>query len=192
MIEEKDGKIAKLTTQLKLAEEEAESLTKDVEAMSESMAQMSDDQKKAESQWAEKETALKLKIGELEDELEEQKDLLKLQIAEQQKQQAEFSELIDRKEEDAKKILRQLHDTESEVEELTTTIDDVLAQLKESEKECQRLCSLVEEETARSMKLESEVEGLNPYCTHILLLFFFSNKKVRELLLKQEVSLKGT
>merc|ERR1711916_293566 len=63
------------------------------------------------------------------------------------------------KEEDAKRLMRQLHDSEAEVEELTQNVDDVLDQLKECERECQRLCSITEEETARSMKLESEVEG---------------------------------
>jgi peptidoglycan hydrolase CwlO-like protein len=142
-LEEKDVKIAKLSNLVKDAQAECDSLTKEVEDMSLSMASMGENMRQTEAAGLERSNQLKLKIGELEDELEETRDLLKLQISEQAKQQDEFVMLIDHKESEAKDLQRQLRDSEAEVEELARNVEQLLAKLKESQADGQKLASQV-------------------------------------------------
>ncbi len=127
--------------------------------MSLSMSAMSENQVKQEASSNEKINALKMRIGALEDELEEGRDLLKLQIANQQKEQEEFVLLIDQKENESKEVMRRLHDAQSDLAMLTQHIEGTLAQLKDSEKENQDLASALDVQLAKVMKLESEIQG---------------------------------
>lgn len=159
LLEEKEVKVVKLTNLVQSTQEECDSLTKEVEDMSLTMATLGENLKQTEAAALERSNVLKLRIGELEDELEETRDLLKLQISEQTKQQEEFVLLIDHKENEGKALMRQLRDANSDLEELTKKLDEVLLMLKGKEMESQKLELQIEQQTTKIMQLQSEIVG---------------------------------